>query len=48
VYSPVLGATQLAARLRAGEDPENDAFSCVYSLLLNLMDYGGNLIDHPR
>ena len=35
VYSPVLGATQLAARLRSGEDPENDAFSCVYSLLLN-------------
>ena len=46
VYSPVLGATQLAARLRAGEDPENDAFSCVHSL--NLMGYGGNLIDHPR
>jgi hypothetical protein len=48
VYSPVRGATQLAARLRAGEDPENDAFSCVHSLLLNLMGYGGNLIDHPR
>jgi hypothetical protein len=43
VYSPVLGAIQLAARLRAGEDAECDAFSGVFSLLLNLMDYGRNL-----
>jgi hypothetical protein len=48
VYSPVLGAIQLAARLRAGEDAECDAFSCVFSLLLNMMGYGGKLIDHPR
>jgi hypothetical protein len=47
-YSPVLGAIELAARLRAGEDPERNAFGCIASLLLNLMDYGGNLIGHPR
>ena len=48
VYSPVLGAIQLATRLRAGEDAECDAFSCVFSLLLNMMECGGNLIDQPR
>ena len=48
VYSPVLGAMQLAARLRAREAPGCDAFSCVFSLLLNLMEYGGKLIDQPR
>jgi hypothetical protein len=42
------GAIQLATRLRAGEDADRHAFGCVYSLLLNLMDYAGNLIDHPR
>ena len=47
-YSPVLGAIQLAVRLRAGEDPECKSFDCIASLLLNLMDYGGNLIGHPR
>jgi hypothetical protein len=44
----VLGAIQLATRLRAGEDADRHAFSCVYSLLVNLMGYAGNLIDHPR
>jgi hypothetical protein len=48
VYSPVLGAIQLATRLRAGEDADRHAFSCVDSLLVNLMGYAGNLIDHPR
>jgi hypothetical protein len=47
-YSPVLGSIELAARLRAGEDPERNAFGCIASLLLNLMDYGGNLIGHTR
>jgi hypothetical protein len=48
IYSPVLGAIQLATRLRAGEDADNDALSCVFTLLLNLMHYAGNLIDYPR
>jgi hypothetical protein len=40
--------SRLTARLRAGEDAECDAFGCIFSLLLNLMDYGGNLIGQPR
>jgi hypothetical protein len=48
VYSPVIGTIQLATRLRAGEDAECNAFSCVFSLLLKLMDYCGNLINQSR
>jgi hypothetical protein len=48
VYSPVIGVIQLAARLRTGEDADCNALSCVFSLLLNLMDYGKNVINQSR
>jgi hypothetical protein len=48
VYSPVMGAIQLAARLRAGENAECKAFDCISGLLLRLIDHRGNLIGHPR